>query len=83
MLAVDTKIINDKIMRGAAKPLGSLVATSINGYDESYGAPYKPDPERAKAAGRGRLSQGLLRHHGLPQRRYVNDERSARPWPAC
>ena len=46
--AVDTKIINDKIMRAQAA-LGSLIATSINGYDESYGAPYKPDPERARS----------------------------------
>ncbi|MFP3711599.1 ABC transporter substrate-binding protein, partial [Paraburkholderia sp. SIMBA_009] len=48
VLAVDTKAINEKIMRNAAKPLGSLIATAINGYDEPFGAPYKPDPERAK-----------------------------------
>ena len=29
VLAVDTKAINEKIMRGAAKPLGSLIAVKV------------------------------------------------------
>src|SRR3546814_18317269 len=47
-LTVDTKIINQKIMRGAAKPLGTLIAATTNGYDETYGATYKTDIEKAK-----------------------------------
>ena len=76
VLAVDTKIINDKIMRGAAKPLGSLVATSINGYDESYGAPYKPDPERAKKLlAEAGYPKGFSVTMDCPNDRYVNDEK--------
>ncbi|MDR2155313.1 MAG: ABC transporter substrate-binding protein [Burkholderiaceae bacterium] len=76
VLAVDTGAINQKIMRGAARPLGSLVPTSVNGYDDSFGAPIKPDPARAKK---------LLAEAGYPQGfevtlnctndRYVNDEK--------
>jgi peptide/nickel transport system substrate-binding protein len=76
VLAVDTKAINEKIMRGAAKPLGSLVATAINGYADSYGAPIAPDVNKSKA---------LLKEAGYPDGfevtldcpndRYVNDEK--------
>ncbi|MDQ2136660.1 ABC transporter substrate-binding protein [Alcaligenaceae bacterium A4P071] len=76
VLAVDTKAINDKIMRGAAKPLGSLVATAINGYADSYGAPIKPDVEKAKKllvdAG---YPQGFEVTMDCPNDRYVNDEK--------
>ena len=76
VLAVDTKAINDKIMRGAAKPLGSLVATAINGYDDSYGAPFKPDVERAKKllADAG-YPKGFTVTLDCPNDRYVNDEK--------
>ena len=76
VLAVDTKAINEKIMRGAAKPLGSLIATSINGYDESFGAPYKPDPERAKKLlAEAGYPKGFTVTMDCPNDRYVNDEK--------
>ncbi len=76
VLAVDTKAINEKIMRNAAKPLGSLIATAINGYDESFGAPYKPDPERAKKLlAEAGYPKGFSVTMDCPNDRYVNDEK--------
>jgi ABC-type dipeptide transport system, periplasmic component len=76
VLAVDTNAINQKIMRGAAKPLGSLVATSVNGYDDSFGAPYKPDPERArKLLAEAGYPNGFTVTMDCPNDRYVNDEK--------
>ncbi|OZI40321.1 ABC transporter substrate-binding protein [Bordetella genomosp. 1] len=76
VLAVDTKAINDKIMRGAAKPLGSLVATAINGYDDSYGAPFKPDVDRAKKLlAEAGYPKGFTVTLDCPNDRYVNDEK--------
>ncbi|OZI16016.1 ABC transporter substrate-binding protein [Bordetella genomosp. 7] len=76
VLAVDIEAINKKIMRDAAKPLGSLVATSVNGYDDSYGTPYKPDPARAKKllADAG-YPDGFTVTLDCPNDRYVNDEK--------
>jgi peptide/nickel transport system substrate-binding protein len=76
VLAVDTAAINQKIMRGAAKPLGSLIATAVNGYDDSFGAPIKSDPARAKKlltdAG---YPNGFRTTLDCPNDRYVNDEK--------
>src|SRR3546814_16849366 len=46
VLADDIQAINQQFMRGAAKPLGSLVATSVNAYEDSYGARSTPDPSK-------------------------------------
>ncbi|AZY50656.1 ABC transporter substrate-binding protein [Bordetella avium] len=76
VLAVDTKAINDKIMRGAAKPLGSLIAEPINGYDDAYGAPTKPDVERAKKLlAEAGYPKGFTVTLDCPNDRYVNDEK--------
>ncbi|NYT58628.1 ABC transporter substrate-binding protein [Alcaligenaceae bacterium] len=75
-LTVDTNVINQKIMRGAAKPLGTLIGDKINGYDESFGAPYKPDLDKAKKlmteAG---YPDGFSVQLDCPNDRYVNDEK--------
>lgn len=75
-LTVDTKLINEKIMRGAAKPLGTLIADKINGYDESFGAPYETDIEKAKKllADAG-YPDGFSVQLDCPNDRYVNDEK--------
>jgi peptide/nickel transport system substrate-binding protein len=76
VLAVDTNAINQKIMRGAAKPLGSLIATSINGYDDSFGAPIKPDPALAKKLlAEAGYPNGFEVTLNCPNDRYVNDEK--------
>src|SRR5690606_35119141 len=46
--AVNNDVINKRIMRGHAQPLGTVIATSINGYQDSFGKPYKTDVEKAK-----------------------------------
>lgn len=74
--AVNLDAINKQIMRGSAVPLGSLVAPEVNGYDKSYGEPYKPDPERSKKllteAG---YPNGFEVTMDCPNDRYVNDEK--------
>src|SRR3546814_2975302 len=63
-------------MRGAAKPLGSLVATSVNGYDDSFGKPYKPDPAKAKKLlAEAGYPDGFEVTLDCPNDRYVNDEK--------
>ncbi len=75
-LTVDTRVINKKIMRGAAKPLGTLIADKINGYDESFGKPYDTDVEKAKKllADAG-YPDGFSVQLDCPNDRYVNDEK--------
>ncbi|HEX7750490.1 MAG TPA: ABC transporter substrate-binding protein [Bordetella sp.] len=76
ILAVDTNAINQKIMRGAAHPLGTLLATSVNGYDPSYGAPYKPDPAKSKKLlAEAGYPNGFEVTLDCPNDRYVNDEK--------
>jgi peptide/nickel transport system substrate-binding protein len=75
-LTVDTGVINKKIMRGAAHPLGTLIATSINGYDESFGKPYKTDlPKAKKLMAEAGYPNGFSVQLDCPNDRYVNDEK--------
>lgn len=75
-LTVDTNVINQKIMRGAARPLGTLIADKINGFDDSFGEPYTPDVEKAKTllADAG-YPEGFSVQLDCPNDRYVNDEK--------
>ncbi|MEO6958677.1 MAG: ABC transporter substrate-binding protein [Burkholderiaceae bacterium] len=76
VLSVDTNVINQKIMRNAAKPLGSLIADKINGYDDSFGKPYKPDLEKAKKLlAEAGYPNGFGVRLDCPNDRYVNDEK--------
>ncbi|HEY0295089.1 MAG TPA: ABC transporter substrate-binding protein [Bordetella sp.] len=76
VLAVDTAAINQKIMRGAAKPLGSLVSTALNGYDASYGSPIKADPAQSKKLlAEAGYPNGFEVTMDCPNDRYVNDEK--------
>jgi peptide/nickel transport system substrate-binding protein len=76
VLAVDTAAINQKLMRGAAKPLGSLVSTALNGYDDSFGAPIKADVNRAKKLmAEAGYPDGFEVAMNCPNDRYVNDEK--------
>ncbi|HEU0229097.1 MAG TPA: ABC transporter substrate-binding protein [Burkholderiaceae bacterium] len=75
-LTVDTNLINKKIMRGAAHPLGTLIATSINGYDPSFGKPYKVDiPKAKKLMAEAGYPNGFEVTLDCPNDRYVNDEK--------
>jgi peptide/nickel transport system substrate-binding protein len=76
VLAVDTGAINQKIMRGAARPLGSLVPFGVNGYADSFGAPIKPDPARSKKLlAEAGYPNGFTVTLNCPNDRYVNDEK--------
>lgn len=75
-LTVDTNVINQKIMRGAAKPLGTLIADKINGYDESFGKPYELDVDTAKTLlAEAGYPDGFTVQMDCPNDRYVNDEK--------
>ncbi|WP_029007874.1 ABC transporter substrate-binding protein [Azospirillum halopraeferens] len=74
--AVDVKAIDEKIMRGAAEPLGSLLAGPINGFDASFGTPYEPDPEKSKKLlAEAGYPNGFTVTLDCPNDRYVNDEK--------
>jgi peptide/nickel transport system substrate-binding protein len=75
-LTVNTEVINKKIMRGAARPLGTLIADSINGFDESFGKPYKTDIKKAKKLmAEAGYPDGFEVTLDCPNDRYVNDEK--------
>ncbi len=73
---IDVNAINKKIMQSAARPSGTLIASSINGYDTSFGEPRKVDLPKAKAlmteAG---YPDGFSVQMDCPNDRYVNDEK--------
>lgn len=73
---VNVEAINKKIMHGAARPTGTLIAASINGYDESFGKPYKPDlPAAKKLMADAGYPDGFSVQMDCPNDRYVNDEK--------
>lgn len=75
-LAIDVQAINAKIMRNAAKPLGTIIATSINGFDDSFGAPFEPDLAKAKTRmAEAGYPDGFTLTLDCPNDRYVNDEK--------
>jgi len=75
-LAVNLDAINKKIMRGSARPLGTLIAHEINGYDASFGAPYPYDPAKAKELlAEAGYPDGFTVTMDCPNDRYVNDEK--------
>lgn len=47
-MAVDLKLIHDKVMRGKSRNAGTLVAPSIPGYSEALDTPAEYNPEKAK-----------------------------------
>jgi peptide/nickel transport system substrate-binding protein len=47
-LAIDTQMIEQKIMRGHARAIGAMVAGGITGYSARAAVPHKPDSARAK-----------------------------------
>src|SRR3546814_19107350 len=63
-------------MRGAARPLGTLIADSINGFDDSFGEPYKTDiPKAKKLMAEAGYPDGFEVTLDCPNDRYVNDEK--------
>lgn len=74
--AVNVDAINKKIMQGAARPTGTLIASSIAGFDESFGNPEKFDLEKAKSLmAEAGYADGFKVQMDCPNDRYVNDEK--------
>ena len=75
-LAIDIEAIRKKVMRGASRPAGLMVAPQINGWNETLDVRGGVDMEKAKAlleeAGYG---DGFEVTMDCPNDRYVNDER--------
>jgi peptide/nickel transport system substrate-binding protein len=75
--AIDVPLISEKMMGGAAKPAGLLVAPEIQGFSARLNQPYPYDPERAKMLlAEAGLGQGFSVTLDCPNNRYVNDERT-------
>ncbi|HEX4857411.1 MAG TPA: ABC transporter substrate-binding protein, partial [Usitatibacteraceae bacterium] len=47
-LAIDTRAIEQKVMRGHARAIGSLITEGITGYSARAAVPHRADPARAK-----------------------------------
>jgi len=73
--AIDVEAIRSRIMRDGAIPTGTLLAASVNGYDDRLGERLPHDVEMAEAlmeeAGYG---DGFEVTMDCPNDRYVNDE---------
>lgn len=73
--ALDLATINEKVMRGAARPTGVLVASKVNGYDPALAAPYAYDPERSRQLLReAGYPDGFAITLDCPNDRYIDDE---------
>jgi peptide/nickel transport system substrate-binding protein len=72
--AIDIEAIRQKVMRGAAIPVGNLVAHGVNGFDEEADKRLTFDPEGAKKLlAEAGYPQGFRFTMDCPNDRYVND----------
>ena len=74
--AIDVEGIRKNIMRGAAVPMGLMIAPQVNGYAPDLAArlPYDPDASRRLLAEAG-YANGFEVKLNCPNDRYVNDAR--------
>jgi peptide/nickel transport system substrate-binding protein len=73
--AIDEDAIVDKIMEGAAKPIGVIIAPGVNGYTPELGERAKADPAKAKKLlAEAGYPDGFEVTLDCPNDRYVNDE---------
>lgn len=74
-MAIDTKLIQQRIMQGESRPTGLIYGPGINGYTAASDVAYPYDPAGAKAllADAG-YPQGFGVTLDCPNDRYVNDE---------
>ena len=74
--AINVKLINKKIMRGTATPLGSLINKSIANFDPKSAVPYRYSPKMAKRLMKeAGYEDGFKIVMDCPNNRYVNDEK--------
>ncbi len=72
--AIDIETIVERIMRGAARPAGLLIAPGVHGYDAALDQrqPYDPEAARRLLAEAG-YADGFEVRMDCPNDRYVND----------
>lgn len=72
---IDHDALRERIMRGASRTVGIMVAPPVPGYDESIDQPlaYDPDMSRALLAEAG-YGNGFTVGLDCPNDRYINDE---------
>jgi peptide/nickel transport system substrate-binding protein len=75
-MALDADAINQKIMRGAARPMGFLLAVGNTGFDAGLNKRLRYDPEGAKRLlAEAGYANGFQITVDCPNDRYVNDEK--------
>lgn len=73
--AIDAEAIKSRIMRNAAFPSGTLIAPSVNGYDEKLNKRLAYDLDKAKKLmAEAGYADGFTLTMDCPNDRYVNDE---------
>ena len=73
---LDVRAINDKVMRGSARPTGLMVASEVNGYNAELAAPHPYDPQKARQLlSEAGYPDGFALTLDCPNNRYINDEK--------
>ena len=73
--AIDIKTIQKKVMRGASRPTGLMIAEGINGFDAKLNERYPYDPAASrKLLAEAGYPNGFPLTFDCPNDRYVNDE---------
>ena len=73
--AIDLGAIRARVMRGASRNVGLLVAPPVPGYDAALDTPVSYDPDRAKALlAEAGYPDGIRTKLNCPNNRYINDE---------
>ncbi|MDN5787831.1 ABC transporter substrate-binding protein [Pseudorhodobacter sp.] len=73
-LAIDRDLINKKVMRGLARPSGSLIAPDVAGYAKSLDTYQPADPEKANALLKEAGKDGLEFTYTCMNDESVNEE---------
>ncbi|MDT1060775.1 ABC transporter substrate-binding protein [Paracoccus sp. CPCC 101403] len=73
-LAIDRDLINKRIMRGLARPSGSLIAPDIAGYSAELDTYQPADPEKAKALLKEAGKEGLAFNYTCMNDESINEE---------
>ena len=73
---LEVRAINDKVMRGTARPTGLLVASQVNGYNSELAVPYPYDVHKARQLlSEAGYPDGFALTLDCPNNRYINDEK--------
>lgn len=73
-LAIDREMLNERVMRGAARPTGSLVAPDIGGYVPELDVYEPADPDRARELLQEAGQEGLAFTYTCNNDESINEE---------